>query len=182
MAWCSSRGSVSGHALPRMDMGDLYSGLFRLRDSISREALSRSTLTRDALTRLCVSTGKPPLLLLQAIRCTQPTCSCECFAPGKKSLRYCDTCSHGWVSHAPVCRQPSSFIANIWLASRMSRLVLGCQRSASWRGRLGRSFQGYFTPARVNTPWYHYELCWPSSALSRASLADNNCQTFSGLG
>ncbi|GFR76592.1 zinc finger protein basonuclin-2 [Elysia marginata] len=99
MSWCTSRGSVGGHAMPRVDMGDLYSGLFRLRDSISREALSRSTLTRDALTRLCVSTGKPPLLLLQAIRCTQPTCSCECFAPGKKSLRYCDTCSHGWVSH-----------------------------------------------------------------------------------
>ncbi|GFO36524.1 Zinc finger protein basonuclin-2 [Plakobranchus ocellatus] len=100
MAWCSSRGSVNNHhSMSRMEVGDLYSGLFRLRDSISRETLSRSTLTRDALTRLCVSTGKPPLLLLQAIRCTQPTCSCECFAPGKKSLRYCDTCSHGWVSH-----------------------------------------------------------------------------------
>ncbi|CAG5117638.1 unnamed protein product, partial [Candidula unifasciata] len=35
-----------------------------------------------------------------AIRCTHPTCHCECFAPGKQSLRYCDTCNHGWVAHA----------------------------------------------------------------------------------
>lgn len=97
MAWCSSRGSVSGHSL-RVNMNDLYSGLFRLRDQLSREVFSRDKLSRDVLSRLSFSSN-PPLLLLQAIRCTHPTCPCECFAPGKQSLRYCDTCNHGWVAH-----------------------------------------------------------------------------------
>ncbi|XP_022915248.1 zinc finger protein basonuclin-2-like isoform X2 [Onthophagus taurus] len=35
-----------------------------------------------------------------AIRCTIPTCNCECFVPGKRHLRYCETCKHGWVPHA----------------------------------------------------------------------------------
>ncbi|XP_023235617.1 zinc finger protein basonuclin-2-like, partial [Centruroides sculpturatus] len=35
-----------------------------------------------------------------AIRCTTPNCSCDCFTPGKSQLRTCDTCKHGWVSHA----------------------------------------------------------------------------------
>ncbi|CAL1546778.1 unnamed protein product, partial [Lymnaea stagnalis] len=43
-----------------------------------------------------LTTMKP----LEAIRCTHPSCPCECFAPGKQSLRYCDSCSHGWVAHA----------------------------------------------------------------------------------
>ncbi|XP_068082236.1 uncharacterized protein [Anabrus simplex] len=34
-----------------------------------------------------------------AIRCTVPSCSCECFTPGKMNIRYCDTCSHSWVPH-----------------------------------------------------------------------------------
>lgn len=95
MTWCSSR--ASGHSL-RVNMSDLYSGLFRLRDTLSREVFSRDNLSRDAVCRLSLL-GKPPLLLLQAIRCTHPTCPCECFAPGKQSLRYCDTCNHGWVAH-----------------------------------------------------------------------------------
>ncbi|KAL3867506.1 hypothetical protein ACJMK2_044706 [Sinanodonta woodiana] len=37
---------------------------------------------------------------LEAIRCTYPSCPCECFAPGKASLRNCETCKHGWVVHA----------------------------------------------------------------------------------
>ncbi|XP_073977987.1 zinc finger protein basonuclin-2-like isoform X3 [Rhodnius prolixus] len=35
-----------------------------------------------------------------SIRCTVPGCSCECFTPGKLHIRYCETCSHGWVPHA----------------------------------------------------------------------------------
>ncbi|XP_013419142.1 zinc finger protein basonuclin-2 isoform X3 [Lingula anatina] len=34
------------------------------------------------------------------IRCTVPSCACECFSPGKNQLRVCDTCKHGWVAHA----------------------------------------------------------------------------------
>ncbi|CAG5134836.1 unnamed protein product [Candidula unifasciata] len=37
---------------------------------------------------------------LEAIRCTYPRCPCECFAPGRQSLRFCETCNHGWVAHA----------------------------------------------------------------------------------
>lgn len=37
---------------------------------------------------------------LQAIRCTVPGCVCDCFAPGKRIIRSCDTCKHGWVAHA----------------------------------------------------------------------------------
>ncbi|XP_035273870.1 zinc finger protein basonuclin-2-like [Anguilla anguilla] len=36
----------------------------------------------------------------EAIRCTLPNCTCECFQPGKISLRTCDYCKHGWVAHA----------------------------------------------------------------------------------
>ncbi|XP_038659927.1 zinc finger protein basonuclin-2 isoform X4 [Scyliorhinus canicula] len=36
----------------------------------------------------------------QAIRCTLVNCTCECFQPGKISLRTCDQCKHGWVAHA----------------------------------------------------------------------------------
>lgn len=95
MAWCNTRGHLSGHSV-RLSMNDLYSGLFRLRDTISREMPGRERPPRDC--RLSVS-SKPSLLLLQAIRCTHPACPCECFAPGKQSLRYCETCSHGWVAH-----------------------------------------------------------------------------------
>ncbi|XP_072445139.1 zinc finger protein basonuclin-2 isoform X5 [Chiloscyllium punctatum] len=35
-----------------------------------------------------------------AIRCTLVNCTCECFQPGKISLRTCDQCKHGWVAHA----------------------------------------------------------------------------------
>ncbi|XP_077989419.1 zinc finger protein basonuclin-2-like [Glandiceps talaboti] len=35
-----------------------------------------------------------------AIRCTLPNCTCECFAPGKVHIRTCDQCKHGWVAHA----------------------------------------------------------------------------------
>ncbi|KAL4227233.1 Zinc finger protein [Mactra antiquata] len=36
----------------------------------------------------------------KAIRCTTPSCLCECFLPAKSCLRSCDTCKHGWVAHA----------------------------------------------------------------------------------
>ncbi|XP_045481744.1 zinc finger protein basonuclin-2-like isoform X3 [Harmonia axyridis] len=35
-----------------------------------------------------------------AIKCTLPNCSCDCFIPGIKQIRYCETCKHGWVPHA----------------------------------------------------------------------------------
>lgn len=38
-------------------------------------------------------------LMWQAIRCTHPNCSCDCFAPGRGSKRTCSTCHHGWISH-----------------------------------------------------------------------------------
>ncbi|XP_072050856.1 uncharacterized protein [Amphiura filiformis] len=34
-----------------------------------------------------------------AIRCTLPSCTCECFAPGKSQIRTCEKCKHGWVAH-----------------------------------------------------------------------------------
>ncbi|KAH3840152.1 zinc finger protein basonuclin-2-like [Dreissena polymorpha] len=37
---------------------------------------------------------------LEAIRCTTPGCSCECFLPSKPCLRSCESCKHGWVAHA----------------------------------------------------------------------------------
>ncbi|XP_021919623.1 zinc finger protein basonuclin-2-like isoform X3 [Zootermopsis nevadensis] len=40
------------------------------------------------------------LMMEVAIRCTVPSCSCECFTPGKMNIRYCDTCNHSWVPHA----------------------------------------------------------------------------------
>lgn len=41
----------------------------------------------------------PPRLFFQAIRCTTPSCVCECFLPSKPCLRTCETCKHGWVAH-----------------------------------------------------------------------------------
>ncbi|XP_053742224.1 zinc finger protein basonuclin-1 isoform X2 [Synchiropus splendidus] len=35
-----------------------------------------------------------------AICCTLKNCSCENFRPSKLKKRQCDTCKHGWVSHA----------------------------------------------------------------------------------
>ncbi|KAJ8336160.1 hypothetical protein SKAU_G00395030 [Synaphobranchus kaupii] len=40
------------------------------------------------------------LAAAQAIRCTLLNCTCECFQPGRISLRTCDHCKHGWVAHA----------------------------------------------------------------------------------
>ncbi|KAK7477821.1 hypothetical protein BaRGS_00030899 [Batillaria attramentaria] len=51
---------------------------------------------KDIIRRFSIN----PALVFQAIRCTHPSCPCECFAPGKTCLRYCDSCNHGWVSHA----------------------------------------------------------------------------------
>ncbi|XP_029610767.1 zinc finger protein basonuclin-2 [Salmo trutta] len=36
----------------------------------------------------------------QVIRCTQVSCTCQCFRPDKTNLRICDHCRHGWVAHA----------------------------------------------------------------------------------
>ncbi|XP_045156712.1 zinc finger protein basonuclin-1-like isoform X2 [Mercenaria mercenaria] len=36
----------------------------------------------------------------KAIRCTTPSCLCECFLPSKGCLRTCESCKHGWVAHA----------------------------------------------------------------------------------
>ncbi|XP_057322560.1 uncharacterized protein LOC130665941 isoform X2 [Microplitis mediator] len=35
-----------------------------------------------------------------SIRCTLTGCTCDSFTPGKRHLRYCDKCHHGWVLHA----------------------------------------------------------------------------------
>ena len=43
-------------------------------------------------------------LMWQAIRCTHPNCSCDCFAPGRGSKRTCSTCQHGWISHGKFAR------------------------------------------------------------------------------
>ncbi|XP_015117299.1 zinc finger protein basonuclin-2 [Diachasma alloeum] len=49
-----------------------------------------------------------------SIRCTVNGCTCDSFTPGKRHLRYCDKCHHGWVLHAlarlsthPAVFQPS---------------------------------------------------------------------------
>ncbi|XP_044765438.1 zinc finger protein basonuclin-2 isoform X1 [Coccinella septempunctata] len=42
----------------------------------------------------------PTPKIATAIKCTVPNCSCDCFIPGTKQLRYCETCKHGWVPHA----------------------------------------------------------------------------------
>ena len=44
--------------------------------------------------------------MCQAIRCTHPNCSCDCFAPGlgRGSRRTCSTCQHGWISHGKSAR------------------------------------------------------------------------------
>ena len=54
---------------------------------------------KSPITRLC----------FQAIRCTFPNCTCECFSPGKLLLRSCDGCKHGWVAHG----KPPTSIKNI---------------------------------------------------------------------
>ncbi|KAK5639209.1 hypothetical protein RI129_011701 [Pyrocoelia pectoralis] len=41
-----------------------------------------------------------PPTICTAIKCTVPNCSCDSFVPGKRHLRYCETCKHGWVPHA----------------------------------------------------------------------------------
>ncbi|KAK0178327.1 hypothetical protein PV328_002287, partial [Microctonus aethiopoides] len=34
-----------------------------------------------------------------SIRCTVNGCACDSFTPGKRQLRCCDKCHHGWVLH-----------------------------------------------------------------------------------
>ncbi|XP_015600801.2 zinc finger protein basonuclin-2 isoform X2 [Cephus cinctus] len=43
--------------------------------------------------------GQTPTICT-SIRCTVNGCSCESFTPGKRHLRYCGKCHHGWVPHA----------------------------------------------------------------------------------
>ncbi|KAG5337901.1 BNC1 protein, partial [Acromyrmex heyeri] len=40
-----------------------------------------------------------------SIRCTVNGCSCESFTPGKRHLRYCENCHHGWVPHVSECEE-----------------------------------------------------------------------------
>lgn len=49
-------------------------------------------------------------LMWQAIRCTHPNCSCDCFAPGRGSKRTCSTCQHGWISHGKFARSARSLV------------------------------------------------------------------------
>ncbi|XP_029055521.2 uncharacterized protein LOC114882724 isoform X2 [Osmia bicornis bicornis] len=43
--------------------------------------------------------GQTPTICT-SIRCTVNGCSCDSFTPGKRHIRYCDRCHHGWVLHA----------------------------------------------------------------------------------
>ncbi|XP_015511836.2 uncharacterized protein LOC107218463 isoform X1 [Neodiprion lecontei] len=43
--------------------------------------------------------GQTPTICT-SIRCTVNGCSCDSFTPGKRHLRYCEKCHHGWVPHA----------------------------------------------------------------------------------
>ncbi|CAL7945358.1 unnamed protein product [Xylocopa violacea] len=42
--------------------------------------------------------GQTPTICT-SIRCTVNGCSCDSFTPGKRHIRYCDRCHHGWVLH-----------------------------------------------------------------------------------
>lgn len=65
---------------------------FRLNYEI-KNFIADLNLARTSLTRIKF------FFYFQAIRCTVPECNCECFVPGKRHLRYCETCKHGWVPH-----------------------------------------------------------------------------------
>ncbi|XP_044020120.1 protein split ends-like isoform X2 [Aphidius gifuensis] len=43
--------------------------------------------------------GQTPTICT-SIKCTANGCTCNSFTPGKRHLRYCDKCQHGWVFHA----------------------------------------------------------------------------------
>ena len=81
---------------------------------------SRAWSLKDLIRRFSVS----PALVFQAIRCTQQGCPCECFAPGKACLRYCETCNHGWVAHGQsVCL---SVFFGIWWIVCLSTCLPAC--------------------------------------------------------
>uniref|UniRef100_A0A8C6M259 Basonuclin zinc finger protein 1 n=1 Tax=Nothobranchius furzeri TaxID=105023 RepID=A0A8C6M259_NOTFU len=40
------------------------------------------------------------MTMAEAICCTLVNCNCDSFKPGKLKRRQCETCKHGWVSHA----------------------------------------------------------------------------------
>lgn len=42
--------------------------------------------------------GQTPTICT-SIKCTANGCTCNSFTPGKRHLRYCDKCQHGWVFH-----------------------------------------------------------------------------------
>ncbi|KAG5311628.1 BNC2 protein, partial [Acromyrmex insinuator] len=46
-----------------------------------------------------------PCEVKTSIRCTVNGCSCESFTPGKRHLRYCENCHHGWVPHVSECEE-----------------------------------------------------------------------------
>ncbi|XP_011504690.1 PREDICTED: hybrid signal transduction histidine kinase L-like [Ceratosolen solmsi marchali] len=47
--------------------------------------------------------GQTPTICT-SIRCTVTGCTCESFTPGKRHLRCCENCRHGWVPHDDMIR------------------------------------------------------------------------------
>ncbi|XP_067301483.1 zinc finger protein basonuclin-2 [Pseudorasbora parva] len=43
---------------------------------------------------------RTPSVKLKVTGCTHTDCHCECFLPGRRLIRSCDRCDHGWVAHA----------------------------------------------------------------------------------
>ncbi|XP_014483287.1 PREDICTED: uncharacterized protein LOC106748885 [Dinoponera quadriceps] len=65
--------------------------------------------------------GQTPTICT-SIRCTVNGCACESFTPGKRHLRYCENCHHGWVPHGKI--YPTALIAQTLFYSTSMDILL----------------------------------------------------------
>ncbi|XP_020708467.2 uncharacterized protein LOC105686793 isoform X2 [Athalia rosae] len=84
--------------------------------------------------------GQTPTICT-SIRCTVNGCSCDSFTPGKRHLRYCDKCHHGWVPHALARLSSSNGVAGsgTGVGGDVASNPLPCGRDENGAvGRVGR--------------------------------------------
>ncbi|CAH0562607.1 unnamed protein product [Brassicogethes aeneus] len=93
--------STSQPLRPMLNWASVASWFFRQESSVL------NTMANNNVKSTIISTKEKfnreqyqPPTTCPAIRCTVPNCSCECFVAGKRHIRYCETCKHGWVTHA----------------------------------------------------------------------------------
>ncbi|XP_076231361.1 uncharacterized protein LOC143177372 [Calliopsis andreniformis] len=85
--------------------------------SLSSRTLADLPETSDFLDSSKIH-GQTPTIST-SIRCTINGCTCDSFTPGKRHIRYCEKCHHGWVPHddSHGFKNPRKRLSKIFRAS-----------------------------------------------------------------